>query len=284
MILIVVLMAFLTLSSYVLQAYQDAISTYKYTLSIYNKKQAYYINQSVFNIAKTILDRDDPSIDTLNDVWALPFEFEKEGVKVKITIYDENRFINLNNTKDSGYKKIYENLFRTLNINSTFLNRIYVWTGSEEGSIPIDYPVKKKPLDSLYELKLLGFSDEDLYGKMVGNKFYPGLLSVSTVFTDGKININTAPINVLKALNPKIDDTLASKILEYRKKNNFKSTNDLVLVEGFTFDMLYSISPYIDVKSNIFHIIVETHIGDTVLQTDYIYDRNQKKVIYKEII
>lgn len=284
MILIVVLMAFLTLSSYVLQAYQDAISTYKYTLSVYNKQQAYYITQSAFEIAKTILDKDDPSTDTLNDTWALPFEFEKEGVKVKITIYDENRFINLNNTKESGYRKIYENLFKNLNINMNYLNRIYIWTGSEEGSIPINYPVKKRPFDSLYELRLLGFSDDDLYGKLIGNKFYPGLLSVSTVFTDGKINVNTASIEVLKALNPKIDDTLASKIVEYRKKNYFKSINDLVLVEGFTFDMLYSVSPYIDVKSTVFHIKIESTVGDTTLQADFIYDRNQRKVIYKEII
>jgi general secretion pathway protein K len=284
MILVVVLMAFLTLSSYVLQAYTDSISAYKYVVSIYNKDQAYYIAQSAFELAKSILDRDDPSVDTLNDLWALPFEFNKDNVKVKITIYDENRFINLNNTKDSGYRKIYENLFRNLSINQSFLNRLYVWTGAQEGSIPINYPIKKRPLDSLYELKLLGFSDEDLYGKMLGNQFYPGLLSISTVFTDGKINVNTAPVPVLKALNPKIDDNLASKIVDYRKKNPFKSPNDLVLVQGFTFDMLYSISPYIDVKSSVFHIKIEVSVGDTNLQVDYIYNRNQKTVIYKEII
>ena len=284
MIVVVVLMAFLTLSSYVLQAYQDSVSTYKFISSVYNKQQAYYITKSAFELAKFALDKDDPSVDTLTDNWALPFEFEKDSVKVKIIIYDENRFINLNNTKDSGYRKIYENLFRELYIKNELLKRIYIWTGAEEGSIPIDYPVKKRPLDSLEELKLLGFSDDDLYGKIVGNNFYPGLFSVSTVFTDGKINVNTAPPAVLKALNPKLDDNLVSKIVEFRRKTPFKAVNDLVLVDGFTFDILYSISNYIDVKSKVFHIKIETTVGDTTLQADYIYNRDEKKVLYKTLI
>jgi general secretion pathway protein K len=284
MIVVIVLMAFLTLSSYILQAYQDAVSTYKFLSSIYSKQQAYYITKSAFELAKFALEKDDPSIDTLTDNWALPFEFEKEGIKVKINIYDENRFINLNNTKDSKYRKIYENLFRELYIKNDLLKRIYIWTGAEEGSIPIDYPVKKRPLDSLEELKLLGFLDEDLYGKMIGNNFYPGLFSVSTVFTNGKININTAPPLVLKALDPRLDDNLVAKIVEFRKKTPFKSVNDLVLVEGFNFDILYSISSYVDVKSSIFHIRIETTVGDTTLQADYIYDRQEKKVLYKTLI
>jgi general secretion pathway protein K len=284
MIIIVVLMAFLTLSYFVLNAYQDSISTYRFIFSVYNKEQALYITKSAFEFAKIILDRDDPSVDTLKDSWALPYEFEKDGVSVKLTIYDENRFINLNNTKDTKYRKIYENLFKDLNISDNFLKRLYIWTGAEEGSILIDYPVKRKPLDSLEELKLIGFLNDDLYGKMIGETFYPGLLSVSTVYTDGKININTAPPVVLKALNEKIDDTLISKIIEYRNKKPFKSINDLVLIDGFTFDMLYQISNYIDVKSNVFHIKIETTIGDTTLQTDYIYNRSAKKVIYKTLI
>jgi general secretion pathway protein K len=284
MIIIVVLMAFLMMSFYVIDSYQSSISTNNYVQSVYGKVQALYIADAGFNLAKYILDNDDQSIDSLHDKWTLPFNYSQNNIKVSITIYDENRYINLNLAGDPGYVKIVDNLFKNLMISPEKERNLLVWLGRQEGTLQTGYPVKKAPMDSLYELILIGFKDEDLNGKLVGKDFYPGLIGTSTVYTNGKININTAPLWVLKSLDERIDDNLAQKIIEKRSKEPFKQIKDLILVDGFTFDMLYKIQNYIDVKSDIFHVVVNVGVGSTELKVDYVYDRAGKRIIYKEIL
>jgi len=284
MIIIVVLMAFLTMSFYVIDSYQSSISTNNYVQSVYGKVQALYIADAGFNLAKYILDNDDQSVDSLQDKWTLPFNYSQNSIKVSITIYDENRYINLNLAGDPGYGKIVDNLFKNLMISPEKERNLLVWLGRQEGTLQTGYPVKKAPMDSLYELILIGFKDEDLNGKLVGKDFYPGLIGTSTVYTNGKININTASLWVLKSLDERIDDNLAQKIIEKRSKEPFKQAKDLVLVDGFTFDMLYKIQNYIDVKSDIFHVVINVGVGSTELKVDYVYDRAEKRIIYKEIL
>ncbi|WP_299238729.1 type II secretion system protein GspK [Sulfurihydrogenibium sp.] len=284
MIIIVVLMAFLTMSFYVIDSYQSSISTNSYVQSVYGKVQALYIADAGFNLAKYILDNDDQSIDSLQDKWTLPFNYSQNNVKVSISIYDENRYINLNLAGDPGYGKIVDNLFKNLMISPEKERNLLVWIGRQEGTLQTGYPVKKAHMDSLYELILIGFKDEDLNGKLVEKDFYPGLIETSTVYTNGKININTAPLWVLKSLDERIDDNLAQKIIEKRSKEPFKQVKDLILVDGFTFDMLYKIQNYIDVKSDIFHVVVNVGVGSTELKVDYVYDRVGKRIIYKEIL
>lgn len=284
MILVVVLMLFMVFSYYVIDAYSNTTSAYRIVSNIYNKQQAYYIASSIFEAIKLLLDMDDKTVDTLQDSWSKPLVFEKDGVKVEVNIYDENRYVNINGVKDPSYQKIVENLFSRLNISPSYIDRIQIWIGKKDGYISEEYPPKKKDLDSLYELKFIGLKDEDLVGKMIGNNFYPGLLSTATVYTQGRVNINTAPVWVLMSLDEKIDQTLASKIVEHRLKTPFKTINDLVLVDGFNFDILYRIQNFIDTKSNIFHIKITVSVGDTAMQVDYIYDRNTRQVLYAEII
>ena len=283
MIIIVVLMTFLTMSFYVIDSYQSSLSANDYIQSIYGKLQALYIADAGFNMAKHVLDNDDQSVDSLQDKWTLPFNYSQGNIKVSISIYDENRYINLNLAGDPGYGKIVDNLFKNLMISLEKEKNLLVWIGKQEGTLQAGYPVKKAPMDSLYELLLIGFSDEDLNGKLLGNNFYPGLIGTSTVFTNGKININTASLWVLKSLDERIDDNLAQKIIEKRNREPFKQITDLILVDGFTFDMLYKIQNYIDVKSDVFHIVVSVSVGSSKLKVDYVYNRNEKRIIYKEM-
>ncbi|MCX7739234.1 MAG: general secretion pathway protein GspK [Hydrogenothermaceae bacterium] len=284
MIIVLVLMMFMSFSYYVVDTYSRVNSANRIVVSVYQKQQAYYVASSVFEVVKLLLEIDDKTVDTLKDSWANPLNFEKDGVKVEVTIYDENRYVNLNGVKDPHYRKVVENLFTNLNISPSYLERLLVWVGKKDGYISDRYPPKKKDLDSLYELQFIGLKDEDMLGKMVSNTFYPGLLSTSTVYTQGRININTAPIWVLMSLDEKINQPLASKIVDHRSKNPFKTVNDLVLVEGFNFDILYRIQNFIDVKSDVFHIRIKVFVGDTLMQVDYVYSRSSKQVLYVEII
>jgi len=138
-------------------------------------------------------------------------------------------------------------------------------------------------MDSPYELTYLGMDREDLYGRTVGDVSYPGLLSLVTTYSSGKINLNTAPKYVLMALDPEIDSALADRIMEFRMKKPFRNVKDLVLVEGVTFDILHRIRDVVDVKSTHFRIIITVSAGDRETTLELIYNRAEDRIVYKRI-
>lgn len=71
--------------------------------------------------------------------------------------------------------------------------------------------------------------------------------STTDVLHDGRININTATAEQL-CLIPEINNKIASNIVLYRWfKGPFKTTSDLINVDGVTQKLINRISPYITV-------------------------------------
>ena len=63
----------------------------------------------------------------------------------------------------------------------------------------------------------------------------------------GKVNINTASKDTLMLL-PGIGDTKATKILQFREDyGNFTSIEDLIYVDGFSYETIEDLRPYITV-------------------------------------
>lgn len=282
MIIFLVLIIFITSSYYIINLHDSIKSTYSFVQQIYRKTQAFYIFESVLPIVIEKLKEDEQSYDSFKDNWAYPLTFKNELGEITVTIYDEDRFINLNLAGEPMWDKVFERYFRILNIDTVYLNNLLIWLGKKEGTINIKYPLKRAPLHSKEELIYAGFRNEDLLGKKIGNEFYPGLLSLSTVYSSGKININTAPLYVIMALDDRIDHNLAMKIIEKRNKESFKNINELVTVNGFNFDILYTVSKFIDIKSRYFHFIMEFKIGEAFATFEVIYDRISDRVVWKK--
>lgn len=284
MIIFLVLVIFLTSSYYVTNLYDSIKNTDSYIQQVYRKTQAYHIFESALPIAIEKLMEDDRSFDSLKDNWAYPLTFKNDIGEITVTIYDEDRFINLNLAEDLLWEKRIERFFKLLNIDSVYLENLLIWIGKKEGTLDIKFPIKRAPLHSKEELIYIGFKNEDLLGKTIGGEFLPGLLSLSTIYSSGKININTAPLHVLMAIDDRIDKSMAMKIIDRRNREPFKNTSELILVEGMNFDILHALSRYIDVKSRFFHIITEFRIGDTLANFEVIYDRDENKVVWKKVI
>ncbi len=283
MILILVLSFFLILSAYVVSALNSVASAERFVNQIYLKQQAYHALTSLIPLIVQGLKEEDQSVDSLSDAWAMPLEVKTDKGTLTVTIYDEDRFFNLNYLlKDESYKRVFERLLTLLEIDTIYLDSVLTWLGKGYSSTQ-KYPSKGAEMDSPYELIYTGFSEEDLYGKEIGSITYPGLLSLVTTYSSGKININTAPKYIIMALDPAIDSALADRIISYRQSKPFKRVEDLILVEGVTLDILYRIEKIVDVKSSHFRVIVTLKSGDVETTLELIYDRNNDKIVYKRI-
>ena len=82
-----------------------------------------------------------------------------------------------------------------------------------------------------------------------------------SVNSNGKININTAPKEVLLALDESMSQVLVNEIDSKRRSEAFKKVDDLHNVTGMDADLLFRIQDYLCVKSYTFSVDV------TVLST-----------------
>lgn len=88
-----------------------------------------------------------------------------------------------------------------------------IYGAEEETYRPLGYESKDGPMDTLEEMLLVnGVTEEVFYG----NKDREGIHTCFTVYGDAKININTAPIPVLVALSPLMNEGLAMELDAYR--------------------------------------------------------------------
>lgn len=88
------------------------------------------------------------------------------------------------------------------------------------------YAVKNGPLDCIDELLMIKGVTKELY---YGTRETPGLNRLLTVYGDGRININTAPKLVLRALSMNMSIEAAEGMDEYRRNKD----NDLATASWY---------------------------------------------------
>jgi general secretion pathway protein K len=79
------------------------------------------------------------------------------------------------------------------------------------------YTAKNGPLDCLDELLMIKGVTKSLY---YGTRETPGLRQLLTVYGDGRININTAPRLMLRALSKDLSPEMAERMDEYRRNKD----------------------------------------------------------------
>jgi competence ComEA-like helix-hairpin-helix protein len=104
-----------------------------------------------------------------------------------------------------------------------------------------------------------GMTVEDLYG----TEEKKGLIRYLSVYDaeEGKVNINTAPAEVLQSLSDAIDWGQAEAIIAYRQEQPFKSKADLRRVPGM--EAIYAaIEKDITCQSSTFSLRVEGRVRE----------------------
>ncbi len=144
----------------------------------------------------------------------------------------------------------------------------------------------KIPILSIKELSLIkGINNQFVFGIPGLNK---GFQDIFTVWSDGKININTASVEMIQSLNDKITLDIAQSIVDYRKQTGidgelqtFQTISDIKKVEaiGKGNEKIYSeIENIITVQSSFFTIFATAKLGNTTKKMMVVVWRRGQKV------
>jgi general secretion pathway protein K len=202
-----------------------------------------YVAESGFYAGEAILLADKNGYDALTEDWAktemlaLKSEGLFENGSFNLSIEDEGGRIPVNRlVAGNGYNApIREMLLRLLTGPSFRLSRdqagevvdaLKDWIDADDevtgagaegryyAGLDRPYAAKNAPLDCIEELLMVrGVTRELFYGTGETS----GLATCLTVFGDGKININTAPKPVLRALSAEMTEDAVKRLDDYRR-------------------------------------------------------------------
>lgn len=222
------------------------------------------------------------SYTSLHGLWAKPIELPEEQGTLRVTVEDENARLSLNHIAGANGTFIDETdptgsyygtamrLFRRLKLPAGDLcDAVADWIDDNDtpkpGGAESSWYTSRKPsfsakntrLDSFEELALVkGFSSEII------EKIRPFVTVYAESSVAAAVNINTAPKELLTALDERITDSLAEQIIDYRKSTPFRDKADLVKVPGME-RIAAGLQSRITAKSSIFRIKAEAQVNGT---------------------
>jgi len=244
--LLIVLLAITLLTIVVVEFTDYAQVETHLALSARNGLEATYLARSGVNVAEAIVSIDglrDSGRDGLQDVWAGPFPPLPIGDGTALMrIRDEARFLNINEALAGGTGptkpiEVFRRLFRKLAIDERVLWAIVDWIDADSaphvdppGAEQLEYLglepprfVRNKPLVTFRELLLVRGMTPSILAKL--EPFVTVLPATGSL----KVNVNTAPREVLAALSPELTDNpgAVDRLISTRETEPFMSPSDI---------------------------------------------------------
>ncbi len=283
------------------------------------------VSRSALNFVEAALISDpDRKMDNFEEDWAKVAYYGQlfgvvfPGAVVNIVVEDESGKLNVNKLikKAEGKKKVVVDRWlaeriRTIGDNlfaeSAFVDAVIDWIdpddddyyppqGSDSGGaedsfyqgLKEPYSSKDGLLDSLDELILIKGIDEQFYFGQGGAES-PGLRDLLTVYSDGKININTASKQVIQSLHPMINESLAEKIVKQRQNDPFTTAKDfldLLKENGVALKKKDKIYGFITIKSSgYFKVEITVRYQEVGCYLEAVLRRKDKnvEVVYSQV-
>jgi len=272
--------------------------------------KALYAAKSGVAYGFAVLQDDTPDVDTLQDDWANPDKMASmgaasqalfDGGRFELKIADESGKIPINQLVEREY---LEGVFRRLleleefeldqDTVDTIVDSTMDWIdgpseddeedelerfrGAEDGyyqSLEKPYHCKNGPLDVPEELLLVKGVTPELFH---GTDDRPGIGKFISVFGDGKININTADIMVLRALETGLD---ADGMAEHRETVDPGELQSPKWYDGFAVavseDTKKRLENVVKTTSQQFQITSVGHFGDMTKHIVAVAERDPDK-------
>lgn len=261
-----------------------------------NGTQAYFLSRSGIEACRALLKENKNSYDAFSEMWATERPpVMAEGGIVEIFLIDENRKINVNNLAgqnklqhDFTYQQI-ERLLGNLELDVSIAAAILDWvdedsTGSAENpyyqSLQPPYRCKNGPVDSMQELLMVRDINDEIY---YGTKERMGLRQLLTNRGNGKININTADLQVLMSLHDDLTDDIAGNIMIARDTKPFRRIEELKERRdetGVDTRLFNEIVDYIAVVSDAFTAQANASVGEYTVSTQAVLDRFGQRIYF----
>ncbi len=261
--------------------------------------QAVRMARSGIEAVTGILKADDDSYDALSDKWATIPALTIGDEKVEISVTDEDRKLNVNRLVgedgkvDAGVQAQLKDLIKRLGGKEEIVGALVDWidaddTVTDPGGAETDYykelgyAVKNGPLDSLEELLLVKGFDKDL----VQGRGLAKFLTVAP--TDGKLNLNTAPFELLYGLGlggppgPRggdrgLNDNIVAAIISQRGKEPFKTMEEVTGMSEMGLEAPKGIADQ-KVDSSVFSVRIKCKLGKIDKDVTAVLKRDKKTV------
>jgi general secretion pathway protein K len=297
--LIITLLVISTLTGLTIGFSQD--SGVELSLAEYSRDgfKSYQAARSGVFLAMAVLDGEEEKLmDSYREEWA-KFGTEKwpvdlpEDIALDGAIVDESGKFNLHSVLDQN-GEIHERgaaqlarLLGVLGVEENLLNPVLDWLDKDDierldGAenyhylrLEQPYPCANGPLRSIGQLYLIKGLKQ---AGRLGEKKDRSLTDFITIYSDGKININTAPVEVLQSLSERMDRNLARAIAEYRTEEDFLGPEDLRKVPGMTEELYNEIKEQLSVKSTAFSIGIHGRCGEAETRLTVFAGRDSGKL------
>ena len=271
----------------------DARREYREAAAFRDNFKATVLTRAAVQAARAVLQQDHlrdkqtgQMYDATTDLWAFPITKYAIGDGLMTAqIEDERSKLNLNDlatAADPNAKKTkvlrVKRLFALLQLNPDLVDAIVDWVDADDipeavgaesvyyQALRPSYRAANAPLQTPGELRLIKGMTPEIVDK---------LLQYVTVYPhdgESRININTADLLVLQALDPRISQTTAGEIIQNRP---YKTIVELDRVSSVA-DIMRELRPLgvYEVKSNIFSARLSLTVNETtkagavVLQRD----------------
>jgi type II secretory pathway component PulK len=223
-----------------------------------------------------------PEVDSLQERWASPINFELGKAEVQVTVLDAERFINLSQlVNDKGeqnpvvctqFRRLVKILGYTPDIAERIIDYIDADTKGE-----FETRARNDRLYSLEELlRIDGITPEIVYGSLVNGEQKKGLRDFLTIWPrtspegtgTGLVNINTASSEVLQCLSEQMLPGMAEAIVAFRnqpgtdsKPSEYQKADDLKRVQGMSDGLYNEVAAQVTVKSTTFEIRCRGTVG-----------------------
>jgi general secretion pathway protein K len=215
---------------------------------------------------------------SLQDVWATPQKLDDERGTLTVTIIEESGKLDLNSavhpngTVNEAYYEIFLRLLDKLELSPGLADKLVDWIdtddtprpqGAETGfykTLSTPYAAGNAALATYDELRMIMGFNEAILLKLFP---YVTVYRDSSGGTSSKVNINTAPAELLAVLDPRMTPDLAARIVDYRRTTPFKNPSEVTGIAGLE-TVGIALQGKIVVKGTIFRIQSRAQVRDTV--------------------
>lgn len=297
--LVLVLMVIAIMTILVLELHFNTRVNARISSNVVDELKAYYLAKSGVHVAARVLveDGDDNKDDHLLEEWALPLPPIPVGeglVQVKISDesskLDLNRLVRRSGSPDTRLVGQFEQLLHILALDPLLVNNFIDWIDADNNhyvngtyedaaygynSTEVPYACKNAYLDTIAEAALISGITPEIY------KILSPLISINS---GRKININTADVNMIKAIilsiDQSADENIANQIVEYRQENHFtRSSMRRVLQNelGIPNSLASRMRRYMGTNSTTFEVVSNATVNGVQKSVTAIVKRSKGK-------